>query len=95
MDDRYSSDRKQADRSLKENAEFVIRNVGYLRRKDPKRKKEADVRRILTKLEQGFSPEDWERRVIDEAKEKVMEAAGMQSIKTHNDRRRRSLRFGH
>jgi hypothetical protein len=95
MNDSYTSDRSQADRSLKERAEFIIRNIGYLRRKDPKRKKESEVRRILEKLEGGYSPVDWERRIIDEANEKVMAAAGLQSMKTHGDRRKRSLRYGH
>jgi hypothetical protein len=95
MNDCYTSDRSQADRSLKERAEFIIRNIGYLRRKDPKKKNETEVRRILAKLEGGFSPVDWERRIIDEANEKVMAAAGLESVKTHEDRRRRSLRYGH
>ena len=95
MPDNYSSDRAQADRALKATAEFILNNVRRIHVKDRKRKKENEVRRIHQKLIDGFSPVDWERRIIDEAYETVMAVAGLASVEVHEDRRRRSLRFGH
>jgi hypothetical protein len=92
--DRFSSDKEQADASLKSQLDFILANVDHLRTLNRGKKMEQAARSFKILLAEGENLTPGQRSYCEGIYETVMRAAGLEGVDRHVDKKRRSLKFG-
>jgi hypothetical protein len=92
--DRFSSDKDQADASLKAQLEFILANVDRLQAIDQGRRMERAARSFKVLLDAGEDLTPRQRAYSESMYEQVMKVCGFQGVDRHIDKKRRGLKFG-
>ena len=92
--DRYESDRRQADASLRWQLDFILQNLGHLRKVDRNGRMEKAAMDFDEAIKRGEELTPGQRNYCDGIYEKVMLGAGFPAVSKHIDKKRRGLKFG-
>jgi hypothetical protein len=92
--DRYASDRLQAVRSAKHNAQFVIDHLANLRAVDRMGKMERAAKKFHATLESGNELTPAQYSYLDSIYEHVFQSLGLPSVGNHHDAVAKKLRYG-
>ena len=92
--DRFSSNKRQAHRTALHLAEFILSNLQHLAKVDNTGKLEKAARDFRFLLANGEDLTPGQLSFLESIYEKVLGAAGYDSISVHHDKTRRSLKVG-
>lgn len=92
--DKYESDRRQADVSVRANLDFILQNLTHLRKVDRNGRMENAARSFKAMLDNGEELTPGQRSYTEGIYEKVWRGAGYDSVNVHADKKRRGLKFG-
>lgn len=94
VQDRYSSDVGLAKRSTREMFSIIVSNFTTIDRIDADGKIEEFLDSITGEVERGEDLLEWQVSKIEDIYERIMRAQGLPSVRVHQDRRRKGLKFG-
>jgi hypothetical protein len=92
--DRFSSDRRQADSSIRSMLDLIMANIEHLRKVYRGGRMERAATSMLYLVRQGEELTPGQRRYVEGIWESVMQSAGFESVPLHVDKKRKSVRFG-
>ena len=92
--DRFESDRRVADSTIKLQLQFILANLHHLRKVDKNGRMERAATEFDEALEKGEELTPGQRSYVDGIYEATMSGASLPSISVHVDKKRRGLKFG-
>jgi hypothetical protein len=92
--DRYSTDRRSADKSIRVQMQFILDNIDHLGVVDRRGTKVKLAQQIADKMIRNEELLEWERSAIDGLYEDTWKGYGMPSVQKHIDKKRKGLKFG-
>lgn len=92
--DRFESDRRVADGSIRIQLDVVLANLHHLRKVDKRGRMEQAAHDFDAALKRGDELTPAQRNYVDGIYEKTMSGAMLPSVTRHIDKKRRGLKFG-
>ena len=92
--DRFESDRRTADATIRMQLQFVLSNLHHLRKVDKNGRMENAAVEFEAAIKKGEELTPGQRSYIDGIYEKTMLGAGLPAVNLHADRKKRGLKFG-
>lgn len=91
--DRFERNTQQAQRSAKEQLKIILSNAAHLLKVRNGQKKLSDAREFQAIVERGGTLSPGQLSYIDGIYEATMKGAGFDSVNSHHDKPRGTLRF--
>jgi len=92
--DRFESDKRQADASLKAQVDFIMTNLSHLSKVDKQGRMRVAACSFRDMLKRGDELTPGQRNYVESIYEAVWRGASFQGAGVHHDKRKRGLKFG-